>query len=403
MKNHFYNERGAALIMVLLTIALIMLFSTVMMNSILSNAKQNDVINHHNRATHIAEMGATYVEEQFKNYLRENDVELTEDGLRTMVADTQAKIDQVEIDPEYPDRFFELDSEFTYEDTSEGSMVSVNIVGHDENFNQDITLMFNLENGEVPIDDWESDSDNFPPPPKDPEYYYDEDVSWKNDCPSETESTYVITGSLDTQNCPESEIGNLYLDGQLTVKSSNLVVNGTAVLSGVDITTLSQVMIKGNAYINSTLTSENNPNSEFLACGHARFKERIDYKGNFGVRGYVITDKEAEFSHNPVVFGHDAILKKGLILNGTDLEVDGDLSIKTDETLDSFHTSLGGELFVSGDIIIHTSDPDSPFTNPDKSGFHNGANVNASFPECEDAPPLEQTSEPVVEVEDGSY
>ncbi|MGP4071712.1 hypothetical protein ACTWQB_04065 [Piscibacillus sp. B03] len=403
MKNNFNNERGAALIMVLLTIALIMLFSTVMMNSILSNAKQNDVMDHHNRATHIAEMGATYVKEQFKIFLEETDVRLNEDGISTMVADTQTKIEQVEIDPDHPDRYFELDSDFTYENTSEGSKVSVNIIGHDDEFSEDITLTFNLKKGEVPIDDWESDSETPPSPPSDPDYYYDEDVSWKNSCPIDGDSTYVIKGNFDTKNCSDGEIEDLFLDGQLTVKSSDLTVNGTAVLNGVDITTLSKLIIKGNAYINSVLTSENNPNSQFLACGHARFKETVDYKGNFGVRGYVIADKEMIFSNNPVVFGNDAILKGGLMLDGTDLEVDGDLTIHSDRTIDHLHTGLGGDIFASGDITVHTPDQDSPFKNPDIQSFHPGADVTATFPDCHDAPPLEQTSEPVVEIEDGSY
>ncbi|WP_054754407.1 hypothetical protein [Piscibacillus salipiscarius] len=215
--------------------------------------------------------------------------------------------------------------------------------------------------------------------------------------------TYVITGSLDTKNCGDAEIGSLFLNGPLTVKSSSLIVNGTAVLNSIEINTLTQAIIKGNAYINSTLTSGNNPNSLFLACGHARFKQKIDYKGNFSVRGYVITDDDVIFSHNPVVFGSDAILKNGLILHGTDLTVDGNLTIYVNTSSEEFsHTQFGGDIYVSGDLIIKTEDGET-IVNPAGNSFHTNADVQTSFPECENAPPLETTSEPVVTIEDGSY
>ncbi|SEQ49506.1 hypothetical protein [Piscibacillus halophilus] len=398
------EEKGAALIIVLMTIVLIMLFSIAMMSSILSNAKQNHVMKQSNRSTHIAEMGATYIQHQFVRYLEENDVELNEDTIQHMISETILHVDSVVVDEEHPERFFELSPNAEVTPTPEGSKISVNVIGYDSEFQEELSLVFNIKNREIPIDEWIDESETPPPPPEDPDYHYENSVKWKKnrtECPQEPDSSYYLSDSLAV-NC-DAIVGNLYTEGLVNVKSSSLTVNGRAVLNGLDISTLSKVLIKGNAYINSELTSTNNPNSELLVCGHTRFKEKIDYRGHFAVRGYVVADNQITFSHNPAQFGHDAILYNGLNLKGTNLTVDGDLTIFTDLDVQSFHNQLGGDLYVAGDLIIYSSDDSEPIINPEGEAFHTGVNVDVTFPECDDAPPLESSSEFVVDLEDGNY
>ncbi|GEL78140.1 hypothetical protein [Tenuibacillus multivorans] len=401
----YKNERGAALIVVLLTIAFIMLFSTVIMNNILTNAKQNDILAHHNRATHLAEMGSTFARDQIMTYLSENELEVTEAFFDDMQQKIEANISAITVDEEYPYRYFALGDSFIYEETDKGARLNIEITGHDGDFSDRIRITLHLSKGDS-VDDWLDESDTFPDPPADPDYSYEDGVGWKDtgnsECPSDPDGTYYVNGSASVA-C-DIETGDFYTDGGLeTANQGSLVVNGTGVFNGVEVNNKSSVTVKEDAYINAPLSSQNNPNSEFLVCGNARFKQGIDYRGIFSVRGYVVSDERVIFSQNPVNIGSDTILKEGLELNGTNLNVNGHLTIHIDTDVQTFDNNLGGNINLTGDLILYTPIQDEPIINPDGNSFNYTSEV-PEFPGCEGVPPTNLGgSEPIVDLEDSEY
>ncbi|TFB13901.1 hypothetical protein E3U55_15165 [Filobacillus milosensis] len=401
MFKNLKNEQGAALVVVLLTIALIMLFSTVMMNSILSNAKQNDITEQNYRSTHLAEMGATFIKDRVIEYMRNNEFEATDDYFSSMQSFVESEISGVTVDREFPERSFEITADFTFEENDRGALLNTEVTGHDENISNPIQVTLQLISGEESVDDWEDNSETFPDPPAEPDYVYEEDVTWKkNDCPDDEDGSYYVKGDA-TFNC-EATVGDYYSEGNVKVSKShnNLTVNGTAVFMGVEINNKTRVKIHENAFINKTLTSENNPNSEFLVCGNARFKEGINYRGQFGVRGYVISDGPVNFENNPAKIGNDTIFKDGLNIKNTSLDVGGNLTVYTNQTNIS---TFGGTINVAGDLTIYEKGQSEPIINPDWQSI-NYTDSGPDFPECEGIDyPSGSGGDPSVDLDNADY
>ncbi|RPF50566.1 hypothetical protein [Aquisalibacillus elongatus] len=399
MKKLRTNENGAALVVVLLTIALIMLFSTVMLDSILSNAKQTDIAEHHDRATHIAEMGVEFVEQEMAMYVDENGFELDADYLNNLTEYLKRQINNVTIDENHSGRYFELDLE-EGESIEPQDPLKLSITGHDDNFSETITVQFGVSSGIPPVDEW--DDEEFPSPPESPDQHYEGNQEWDHkNCPEDSNDTYYVEGGADFKNC-NLETGDFYSTSQITTENKgSLLVKGTGVFTGVDINNQSKVTIYENAYIGSQLTSYNNPESEFLVCGNAKFDQGIEYRGDFKVRGHVVSDQLVRYENNTAYIGQDAIFKDGLDLKNSDLYVGGDLTIKTSHDKEGFENNLGGNFYVSGDFSLETPYDDEPVTvNPDGDLIHDLSEA-PQFPECEDAPPLSSTGDSGLDVSIG--
>ncbi|GEN46818.1 hypothetical protein [Alkalibacillus haloalkaliphilus] len=383
--NKINNNHGAVLIIVLLTVVLIMLFSTVMMNSVMTTAKQNEVIEANYRATHVVEMGATFVQHTLADYFGENGFETSDSYLQELESTINEKVDKVEIDPDYPNTTFEISEAFEYEHNENFSRIMIVLTGYDSNYEQDLTLTFTIGGSSDRSDKWEDVSSSPPPPPEDADEEYDEQQTWKNNnCEDLSDSSVYLKdgGSIQCNMTTQ----DLYVEGDFDISSSNsLTVTGNATFDDVDISGLSQLFIHGHAHFTSVLSSENNPNSEYLSCGNSRFHDGVEYRGEFKVNMHTISDNTFSLDNGSVQFGGDTLLLNGLELSNASLHAGGDLIIEHNEQLDAanYLANIQGDITMSdGDLIILNADGDEAL-NPESSSVTYEAEP-PTFPECDD-------------------
>ncbi|MGM8216319.1 hypothetical protein ACLIA0_12180 [Bacillaceae bacterium W0354] len=378
------NEKGAALVVVLLTIALIMLFATVMMSNILSSAKQNEIIESDYRATHITEMGTKYMRQKVINFLETNSFSFNDADSLQRLNQYLSNIGRVQVDDEHPGRFFELNS---YENGLfyklvgyEGRTGSINLLvnGYDDTFQKEIEVTLSIRTGgggRETIDDWEEYS-NTPPPPPDPSAGQ---VCYSLNCDDIENSSVHLRDEQTINNKYDGlRTKDFYAEEEITTKNNiNLTVDGNAVfLEELEMNNFTKLLILGNAFIYDDFSSENNPNSEFLSCGYGRFKEDVEYKGKFGVRNKAIFDEEVDFSNAVVYFGDDVVFKDEIELKNTTLTIGGNITVYVDEA-NSFLSDLNGTINITGNLYIYEEDRREPIVNPN----HHKINYNQPAPD----------------------
>ncbi len=388
-----------------MTVVLIMIFATTIMSSILTTAKQNDIIQTDYQATHIAEMGAYFIRQEMIAYIKENDIDLEDqDYFDSMEVYLNNQIDEVEVDPEDSSIFFELEDGIDVTIDESTANITATVIGYSRDYQRDLQLSLSIESGEMPPEDWDEESEEPPPPPEAPDQEYEEEQNWSgDDCTTDSDQSFYFKDGA-TISCDNMETGDFYVDNQFSMQNnSSLTINGVGVFQGIDVSNLSTVTIYGDAYIDTQLTSGNNPNSEFLACGHSRFSQGIDYQGSFAVRGYSIVDGPAYFKNNNglIRLGNDTEFKDGLTLDNADLHAGGHLTIMHNETIDaiSYLNGIGGNILIAGDLTIINGNGVEE-TNPPS----NAVNYNyeePDFPECEGVELGE--FDPDVSLDDGQY
>lgn len=365
MKKYINNENGAALVIALLTITLIMLFATVMMSNILSSAKQNDIIESKERASHIAEMGATYVKDQVIQFFENNHSENLS-GLNAYLS----RLGTIFVDEEHRDRYFKLEP---FPDGNYYELVNANsnelflrfsILGQDEKQTKIIKILLEVTLGEENVEDWEQFSTT-PPPPPNPN---DGNVCYTLDCENIKQSSVHLTENTTIDNRYRNlETGYFYAEKLITTQNNiNVLINGNGVfLEGLDINNLTRILVKGHAFLYSQLTSANNPNSEFYSCGNARFTEGINYHGQFGVKMKTISDGLVKFENRTASFGDEAIFYNGLQLSGATVYAGANLHIYIDSDVNTFLTTLGGTIHLTGNLYIYEYGSNEPIVNPE--------------------------------------
>ncbi|PKR76937.1 hypothetical protein CEY16_14115 [Halalkalibacillus sediminis] len=408
MRNRVHNQQGAALVVVLMTIALIMIFTTVMMNSILSSAKQNQIIESNYRSTHLAEMGARYIHHNILIYVKENDYDHPQD-LSNMQQFVENKISSVTVDENHEDRTFELIGDISSEDNGDSIRILYTVAGHDGDFTEELNITLSLDLGDGSVgssDEWDEVSETFPDPPENPDHTFDEQQDWsKKDCPTDENGSYYLDQGGTVDKC-DMTTGDFYSNGDLVIEGndkSSLTINGTGVFQGVGINNKTNLQINGNAFINAKLTSQNNPNSQYLSCGSSRFKGGIDYRGEFSVKMYMISDGFARFESNPALIGEDAVFKQGLELKNTYVRTGGDLTIHISESVDDFLN--GVNLYVGGDLTLIEHN-DNTTINPNHSNVTYITEAQyPEFPACEgvEIPSSGGGSDPSADLVDGQY
>ncbi|MDQ0351991.1 hypothetical protein J2R98_001823 [Alkalibacillus filiformis] len=383
--NKINNNQGAVLIIVLLTVVLIMLFSTVMMNSVMTTANQNEVIEANYRATHVVEMGATFVQHTLVDYLDENGYENDESYIQELEATIIEKVDTVVIDPDHPNTSFEISEPFEFDAYDNFSRIYIVLTGYDSNYEQELTLTVNIGGSSGSSEDWEEVSSSPPPPPEDADEEYDESQTWKNNNCEDLSNSSIYLKDGGSIQC-DITTQDLYVEGDFDISNNNsLTVTGNATFDDVDISGLSQLFVHGHTHFTSVLSSDNNPNSEYLSCGNSRFHEGVDYRGEFRVNMHTISDNTFSVNNGSVQFGGDALLLNGLELDNAPLHAGGDLIIEHDQQLDaaSYLANIQEELTISnGDLIIvnglgeETINPDSHYVTYEAEP--------PTFPECDD-------------------
>ncbi|MBR7554438.1 hypothetical protein ACFFJI_05415 [Allobacillus sp. GCM10007491] len=392
------NNNGAALLMVLIVISLIMFFSTVIMNSILSQGKQNQIVAEDYRAVHLAELGTDFTQLKLAEYVDDEDFESSNEtfyfhDLFNMLNE-EAK--DFTVDEDFPERKFMISKDdrkkSSYEMTDDGANVFLKVTGVDDETEKDIYVTYRLRfatsGGSLDdVDDWDSVSDEFPPPPENPDHNC---TSGLNDCDAEEgETVYIGEGETEIKN-NELTTGDFYSDGKISVSANaKLTILGSGVFNGMYINPSkhTEVLIRDHAYFNSQLVLKSNKHGMFNACGSARFKQGFNYGGQFGVRQHLISDEPAYFDKVTVSIGGDALFKKGLFFNHHKhgvLQVGGDITIYVNQNPDEYFKNISNHLHVVGDLTIHGSG--KTIVNPsgdykvDQLNNPSFANVCADYP-----------------------
>ncbi|WP_411954904.1 hypothetical protein ACKXGF_03635 [Alkalibacillus sp. S2W] len=390
MTRYINQERGAILVVVLLTIVFMMFFATVMMNSVLSTANQNEIIETNYRATHVAEMGATFIEKEIAQYIEENEFSTDRSTLNNLENHLTDQISQVTIDEDRPDVEYMIDEGFTVENTGGQEVLMMTVGGYDGDVSQSLTLRFSVSMGsEGPdsLEGWDEESNTVPNKPENPDQVINESVDLKKKNCIENGQSVILNDGGSIKCSPT--FNDLYVNNNLSFGNNDtLTVEGQAKFDSLDMTGLSQVFIKRNAHFEGALTSGNNPNSEFLACGNVRLKDRTNYKGGYKVNHYTVSDDLFFNEKGPVIFGDDTLLKNGILLDGSTVTANNDLTIKhnrTQSAVNYLNTVDGSINMAGGDLVIENANGDIS-TNPDSNNVNYGAQPNL-IPECDGIEP----------------
>ncbi|MET3683128.1 hypothetical protein ABID56_001219 [Alkalibacillus flavidus] len=387
--RYIQEERGAILVVVLLTIVFMMFFATVMMNSVLTTAKQNNVIEENYRATHVAEMGAIFVEDQIQQYVEQNDLSTDSSSLNDLETYLNQQIANVTIDEDQPEVEYFIEEGFTVTSDGDSQMLSLKVNGQDENANQIITLTFALSSGSGAdsLESWNEESNTVPNRPENPDETYPRPVDLKKKNCIQNSQTVVLESGGNIKCSPS--FNELYVNDDLSFGNNDtLTVEQNAKFESLDMTGLSKVLIKGHAHFEGELTSGNNPNSNFIACGNVRLKGGADYQGGYQVNHYTVADELFYNKQGPVIFGDDTLLKSGLSLDNTSATANGDLTIQHDGTqsASTYLNTIGGNIKMAGGTLTIENANGDQVTQP------NSNNVNydvqpASIPDCEGVEP----------------
>ncbi|MRG87488.1 hypothetical protein [Salinibacillus xinjiangensis] len=361
--KYLKNNQGYALVLVLFAIVLISVLGMGLMGSTLSTAKQTEKADTIYRATHIAEMGATYAKHSIQDYTKEHEIgDLTLEEYTNLIFDSIP--DEVQVDPEHPNRKFLIKPKTDNVTTDDNTMkVQFDIIGQDGDHRNTKTLTTTMEiRGLIPDDSSDGLEGLFPDLG---------DFDWEE------------VNELDKNKEYNS---HLWVSQETTIKNEKITVNGHCVAnkeiySSNGSGSNSGITICGNAKFVEGISGDESGSNGFkgkvVVGNHALFQDKLYMHQGGGGRDFIsggTTELQngADIGNMSFTVGQDLIIHAGNNRKysfSKEADVQGDLIIKNVEPNEDLSDLIDGKINVGGDVKIQLKNQDTP-TEQNLSAFN---------------------------------
>jgi len=333
-----YGESGSTLIIVLISITLLMTIGTVILSQSITTAKQKEKTESIYRATHIAEMGVTYVMKKVEGYVDENPpTENLAEYVTEMFNEVDKQVDQYVIDSEHPNRKFSLDQVDISIDNESGAVkATFTIVGMDERDEEAIKATVEInglieddESGNKSIEDYNKLLNQ-----PDSGETFDEKVEWKKNEQIKFDTNIILNNGGYLKNSKATVNGDIYSDEDFTFDSGS---------------------------------------GELKVCGNSVFTKQLSLKtATFHTNGsvYVKDGLNIENGESDIYINQDFILDVGTNTSSIgesasiDIHVNGNLvflNVKEDRLLEGLKNT---NIKVVGDVYVYYQGKEEPVINP---------------------------------------